>query len=205
MLWGGFIGSELELRRKGGGARLRGSFPYNRRAVLSDGGRTGRPRKEVIAPGAFAYRVEREDEDIHLLLGHDYSKPLASRGSGTLNLSDNDDALIFEADISSEIAETTHGRDALAMIDARLAVGLSPGFRIPPKRAVANAERIEDEGFDPANGAHNAVIRTVTAALLYELSIVTRPAYSDAQVEARNWAPEVIKVSPVNALNRWRL
>lgn len=204
MLWGGVEGGGLELRRQGGGARLSGRFPYNRRAVLSDGGRSGRPRKEVIAPRAFAYRVDRPDEDIHLLLGHSYDRPLASRKAGTLDIQDGDEALTFEAEITPEIADTTHGRDALAMIGAGLAIGLSPGFRLPPKRAVPEPEMIEDEGHDPENGAHNAIIRTVLAALLYELSVVTRPAYDEAQVEARSWTrpPQARVFLP--SRNRWR-
>jgi hypothetical protein len=99
---------------------------------------------------------------------------------------------VFEASIPA-IAETSHGRDALAMIAAGLAVGISPGFRIPPKRAVPDAEEIEEEDDDPDNGEHRAIIRTIKAALLYELSIVTRAAYSEAQVEARNWCPGFLR------------
>ena len=205
MLWGGVEGG-LELRRQGGGARLSGRFPYGKRAVLSDGDRTGRPRKEVIAPRAFAYRVDRPEEDIHLLLGHSYDRPLASRKAGTLEITDGNDALTFAATITPEIADTTHGRDALAMIAAGLAVGISPGFRLPPKRAVPEPEKIEDEGHDPENGAHNAIIRTVMSALLYELSVVTRAAYDEAQVEARSWSPRPQAwVYLPSERNRWRL
>jgi len=63
LYFGGMAG-ELEVRREGGGTRLRGRFPYGKPAVLSDGGRTGRPKKEVFAPRAFAYRVELPDEDM---------------------------------------------------------------------------------------------------------------------------------------------
>ena len=186
MLYGGHNGG-LELRRAGDGTtRLRGRFPYGATAVLSDGGRTGRPRKERIASRAFSYRVERPEEDIHLLIGHSYDRPLASRSAKTLTLEDSDDALAFEAIISPEMSEVSYVRDALAGIAAGLTIGLSPGFRIPPERAVPNAETIEEE--DPAEGL--AIIRTITAALLYELSIVTRPAYDEAQVEARNWTPD---------------
>lgn len=201
MLFGGADGGALELRRESdGGARLSGRFPYNKPAVLSDGGRSGRPRKEVIASRAFSYRVERDDEDIHLLAGHSYDKPLASRGAGTLSLRDADDALTLEARITREIAETSHGRDVLAMIGAGLAIGLSPGFRMPPERAVPadKAETVEEE--DPAEGM--ALIRTIKAALLYELSVVTRPAYPEAQVELRSWAPTSRPVLP--RFLRWR-
>lgn len=192
MLWGGSYGG-LEVRRQDDGAvRLRGKFPYGRPATLSDGGRTGRPRKEVIGPRAFGYRITTPSEhggkkDIHLLSGHDFGRPLASVRSGTLDLRDGDDAVSFTATISEEMQATSYVKDVLAAIAAGLAVGLSPGFRLPPKRAVAESEKVEDEGSDPARGMHNAIIRTVLAALLYEFSVVTRPAYSEAQIEARNW------------------
>lgn len=186
----GFADGGLELRKRASGAlALQGRFPYGKRAVLSDGGRTGRPKKEVIAPRAFAYRVDRPEEDIHFLVGHSFDKPLASRGAGTLDLVDSDDALTFTATITEEMQEVSYVRDILAGIAAGLTLGISPGFRLPPKRAVPEPEKIEDEGHDPENGAHNAVIRTVLAALLYEISVVTRPAYPEAQVEARSWEP----------------
>ncbi len=204
--WGAFDGGGLEVRRsKGGGARLSGSFKYNSRAVLSDGGRSGRPRKESFASRAFSYRIDRQEEDIHILVGHDFGKPLASRGAGTLDIRDTDDAVLIEAEITPTIADTSHGRDALALLEAGLAVGLSPGFRLPPKRAVARPERIEEEPNDPSRGMHRALIRTITAALLFEFSLVTKPAYPDAQVEMRNWTLTNVAVPPrVHATSRWR-
>lgn len=215
MLWAPHQGG-IELRRQpDGSTRLRGRFPYGQTAVLSDGGRTGRPRKERFASRAFGFRVEDETADIHLLLGHDFDHPLASRGTGSLALRDSDEALTFEAIIAAAIVETTHGKDALALIAAGLAVGISPGFRIPPERAVADSEEIEeepDDGSEDENGQprRGALIRTVKAALLFELSIVTRPAYQEASVEARSWAltpPQRAERYHRNlpyALGRWR-
>jgi uncharacterized protein len=53
---------------------------------------------------------------------------------------------------------------------------------------------------------HRAVIRRVKAALLYELSIVTRPAYPEAQVEARSWdlSPKSPPRHLGRSLARWR-
>ena len=188
MLWGAADPGDLELRRESdGGARLSGRFPYNRPAVLSDGGRRNRPRKELIIDGGFNYRVEKPDEDIHLLVGHDYNRPLASKGTDTLFFRRVDGALEFVARVKPEIAATGYGADVLAQIRAGLAVGISPGFRLPPERAVPVAEEIVEEEDDPANGKHRAIIRRVLSALLYELSVVTRPAYPEAQVEARSW------------------
>jgi uncharacterized protein len=202
----GFHHGQLEMRAGASGSRiLRGRFPYKKPATLSDGGRTGRPRKEVIWPRAFSYRIDRLDEDIHLLIGHDYGKPLASRGAGTLKISDTDSAVIFEAIITTEMLEVSWVKDLLAAMAAGLVVGISPGFRIPPERAVQEAERIEDE--DPSEGM--AIIRYVLAALLYELSLVTRPAYSETQIDLRNWQPNsdglfVPSDGRNRVLNRWR-
>lgn len=212
MLIGGAIdGGALELRRdRSGEARLRGRFPYGVAAVLSDGGRTGRPRKEVFAARAFAFRVSDPAEDIHLLVGHDFGRPLASKATNSLQLRDSAEALTFEAVISREIAETQHGRDALALVAAGLAVGLSPGFRIPPERAVPDAEEITEEPDDGTLDAQGqprrgALIRTVKAALLFELSIVTRPAFREATVEERNWAlREAPDTGLRRAFQRWR-
>lgn len=185
MLWGGHDGG-LEVRKRASGAlALRGRFPYNKAAVLTDGGRTGRPRKEVIASRAFDYRISKRDEDIHLLVGHDYGQPLASRGAGTLDIKDSDEAVTLKATITEEMQQVSWVKDLLAAMTAGLIAGLSPGFRIPPERAVKDAEKVEEE--DPALGT--AIIRTIFAALLYEISLVTRPAYPDTQIEARNWKP----------------
>jgi len=197
MLHGGALG-ELEVRAKGDGSRvIAGRFPYGATAVLSDGGRKGRPKKERFAERAFAYRVDDPEADIMLLAGHRFDKPLASRKAGTLTLEDSPSALTFVATLTTAILNTMHGRDALTLLDAGLATGLSPGFRLPPERAVPRdqAERIEDEGHNPEAGEHNALIRTILAALLFELSIVTKPAYDEAQVEARSWdaAPKVAR------------
>lgn len=202
MLWGGHDGG-LELRKRASGAvALRGRFPYGKRAVLSDGGKTGRPRKEIIAPKAFAYRVERPEEDIHLLVGHSYDRPLASRGAGTLDMQDTEDALIFEATISDEMQRVTYVADFLTGFAAGLIVGLSPGFRIPPPRTVPDAETVEEE--DPEEGT--ALIRTIWQALLYEISVVTRPAYEETQLEARNWSCDPkTGLRTRNPAYRWRL
>jgi uncharacterized protein len=76
MLWGASLGA-LELRSEGGATRLRALFPYGAETELAPG------RREAVAPGAFASRIEA-GEDIHLLLGHDYAKPLASREARSL-------------------------------------------------------------------------------------------------------------------------
>ena len=137
--------------------------------------------------------------EIHLLVGHSFDRPLASKLQGTLDLRDTAEALLFDATIAPQVAETTHARDALALLASGLAVGISPGFRIPPPEAVENAEVVEEE----PSGEGNALIRTINAAVLFELSIVTRPAYDEATVEARSWAVRRPRLSR-HASEIWR-
>ncbi len=183
MLWGVASGA-LELRATDGGFRLAGAFPYATETELAPG------RSERIEARAFAERIEA-GADIHLLAGHDYDKPLASRHAGTLEIRDTDTALEFEATLSDS---TTWARDFLAAHGAGLIRGLSPGFRVP-----AGGERIERRG--------SGLLRSITRAELFEVSAVTRPAYSSAQIEARSWdAKEDRKVCEApHPLNRWRL
>lgn len=183
MLWGAMHGS-LELRAEGGATRLRATFPYGRETEIAPG------RFEVIAPRAFAGRIDA-GEEIHLLAGHDYNRPLAARSAGNLRVTDADDALTLEAEIDGG---TTWAADFLAAHRAGLVKGLSPGFRVP-----RGGERIEQRA--------QGVLRTITGADLFEVSTVTRPAYPEAQIEARCWEThqdrQPVRV-PVYALNRWR-
>lgn len=194
----------LELRREGDGFRLGGRFPYRRRAILSDGGRRGRPQKEEFAPRAFAFRVDDPEAEIHLLSGHRFDKPLARKLDGSLKLRDTDAALEFEATIPAALQDVGYVRDALTLLSAGLAVGISPGFRLPPERAVPpeEAEEVTEEPDNPEAGENRAVIRTIKQALLFELSVVTRPAYEEATVEPR--AAGLIAPKPAHPIVRFR-
>lgn len=193
MLWAANLGG-LELRSEGGETRLSGRFPYGQETVLREGG-DGLPElREVFAPRAFGERLQSRTRDIHLLAQHHFDQPLASVRAGTLTLTETEAGLSIEARVDTSLAGVTYVSDLLAGIRAGLIPGLSPGFRLVPGQA---SETIERKG--------DAVLRTIRAAHLEEISIVTRPAYPTAQIEARNWNPEAIKqVAPAHSSNRWR-
>lgn len=184
MLWGGNKGT-IEIRAEGGSTRLTARFPYGVETELAPG------RLEVIAPRAFADRINGGDE-IHLLAGHSYDKPLASRSAGTLTLTETDDALQIEATLDDG---TSWARDFLAANAAGLIRGLSPGFRV-----ATGGETIERRG--------SGMLRTITAASLMEISAVTRGAYPAAQIEARAWGSKGTGDHTFSGLqrtlNRWR-
>lgn len=181
MLYGAPIA--FEVRAEGGETRLVGRFAYGAETTLGDG------RRERFAARAFRSRIEA-GENIFFLAGHDMEKPLASTEAGSLTLRDDDDALHLEARVAPT---TTWARDALAALAAGLTKGLSPGFRVAP-------------GGDVVKRSAAGLLRTVSAAALFEVSLVTRAAYDQSQIAARSWQVTESGIAPPRpALARWRL
>ena len=187
------VGS-IEIRRGGGGGRIfSGSFPYSKMATRSD---SGRVRKERFAPRAFSFAL-REGREVHLLSGHEFSKPLASVRAGSLRLSDSAKALSFEATIPATADQPTWIRDVVLSYEAGLMGGISPGFRVAP---IDGAEVLIPEPGNPG-----VMIREIREAVLFELSLVTRPAYGDTTVSRRE-AEETVypHLDPEETEELWR-
>lgn len=188
MLWGAHSGG-LEVRTLSDGeTRLTGRFPYGTATELRGG---THPRREMFAARAFAARIDG-GQDIHLLANHEFAAPLASRQAGSLILTDTDTALEFEARISASMREVSFVRDFLGTLAAGLVGGISPGFSVPD-----GGEEIRPDG--------DGLLRIIHRADLVEISTVTKPAYPQAQIEARAWdvttPPRRNLTSP---RNRWR-
>ena len=199
---------ELELRQSG--RRLAGRFPYSqksgdRMATVMD---RGRVRKERIAPDAFGWQIrefgklqgelaaaisdsldearlqllrqELERRNVHVLAGHSYDRPMGDMLRSGARVQSTREAVEFEIDLPDESNQPTYMRDTVAMVRAGLIGGISPGFRVPPKSVVPNGERLEPE---PGNEA--VQVRVIENAVLSELSIVTRPAYSETDIDVR--------------------
>ena len=169
----------LEYRQgRGGRGIISGRFLYGALATI---GRTGRVRKERFDPKAFDFAVNQEPErEINFLSGHDFARPLASRSAGTLVLEDSAAALSFEATLPPEDEQPTWVRDFVLSRRAGLIGGVSPGFFVPPRSVVADAEYLEPEPGNPG-----VMIRGIRHAVLIELSAVTRPAYDGTELTER--------------------
>ncbi len=165
----------LEYRQRG--RTLTGEFPYGKTATISD---RGRVRKEHFTPGAFSFSVQDPTRDINLLAGHSFDRPLASKLGGTLKVEDTPKALTFRATLPAENDQPSWMRDAVLSIRGGLVGGISPGFSVPPASIVPDAEELIDEPGNPG-----VSIRTISAAILFELSLVTRPAYKETVVDLR--------------------
>lgn len=179
----------LELRQDGGRRRIRGRFPYGATATVSS---RGKVRKERFEPHSLSFAIRDETRPIHLLFGHDYNRPLAVRAPASapvgratipLVLKDTDEAVEVETEELPEDLEElpTYFQDVLKLIELGLSVGLSPGFQVPPLAVVPGAEELIPEPGNP-----DILIRSIVEAVLFEMSIVTRPAYIESMVDLRS-------------------
>ena len=167
------VGS-IEVRRRGGGGRtLTGSFPYSKLAVRAD---SGRVRKERFCCSRLLFRPQGETRGPSTL-GPRVLQASGLRRAGSLRLSDSAKALSFEATIPATAEQPTWIRDTVMALDAGLVGGISPGFRVPPINGA--------EVLIPEPGNEGVMIREIREAVLFELSLVTRPAYGDTTVSRR--------------------
>ena len=168
----------LEIRQ--GGRTIHGFFPYSRLAVRSD---RGKVRKETFAPRAFHFAVDDPTREINLLNSHNFDQPLASKVYGTFDLVDDETGLAFTAQLPPFERQPSWMKDVILSIQEGLTRGVSPGFRIPPGNVVRAAEELIPEPGNPG-----VFIRQINEAMLYEMSLVTRPAYVDSTIDVRSEA-----------------
>lgn len=118
---------------------------------------------EFIDPHAFD---DVDMSDVVLLYNHDSGSVLARTSANTLKLNLDERGLHFEADIP----ETTLGNDTLTNLRNKNISGMSFGFDIA-----------DDDWEDTSNG-YVHYVRKINH--LYEISVVTFPAYKATDVEA---------------------
>ncbi|PFB12676.1 HK97 family phage prohead protease [Bacillus cereus] len=116
---------------------------------------------EIIAPGAFA-RALSENGDIRALFNHNWDNVLGRTKSGTLRLEEDGKGLKFEV----ELPNTSTGRDLAESMSRGDINQCSFGFWV--------TEEEWDYNVEPA-------LRTVKEVELYEISVVSIPAYDDTE------------------------
>lgn len=124
--------------------------------------------KERLAPGVFAKSL-REEPDVLALWCHDSSAVLGRTTSGTLRLFDERKGLRFELDLD---ARTPDGARAFGTLDRRDVSGCS--FLMLPTAEVWE---------DPGEGLPK---RTITEALLFEITLTPTPAYAQTVASIRS-------------------
>lgn len=133
-------------------------------AVFNSEADIGGMFREKIAPGAFAKAVSA---DVRALFDHDSAVVLGRTKAGTLRLAEDDHGLAVEIDLP----ETQAARDLQASMQRGDIDGMSFGFRV-------TMQEWDDSLPVP--------LRTIREVELFEVSVVTFPAYADTEVALRS-------------------
>ena len=123
--------------------------------------------RERIQKGAFADALT---SDVRLLINHT-GLPLARTASGTLKLAEDQRGLVVEAQLDPANPIVTQLRSAMQRGDVSQ---MSFGFSVKPG------------GQDWAKNDDGITIRTLKAVRLFDVSIVSFPAYPDTSVALRS-------------------
>jgi len=131
----------------------------------------GQPSRELFEYGQrFTEVIERgslhDAGDVLALYSHDSARVLGRTSSGTLELDDRADGLHFELSLPN----TADGRDVHELVTRQDINGCSFGFRVEQ---------------DDWNKTAKPPQRTVTRGELFEISLVSMPAYPQTAVQAR--------------------
>ena len=131
---------------------------------------TGLSFREVIAPGAFT-RTLQSGEPVFLLVNHDTDNlPLASTQSGTMSLRQDETGLYMEADLDPNNPRAQELASAVSRGDVSK---MSFAFTV-----------------EPGGDTREAGLRTLQDLNLFEVSVVTWPAYDATTVGMRTASDE---------------
>jgi HK97 family phage prohead protease len=119
---------------------------------------------EYVAPGAFKRSLQSRNE-VKLLWNHDSGEPLASLRGGTMTLVEDNRGL----KVTAQLPNTTRGRDIAELLRTKVIDSMSFGFNV-----------IRD------SWASDGKTRTLESVRLFEVSIVSFPAYGATVAQVRS-------------------
>jgi HK97 family phage prohead protease len=119
---------------------------------------------EYVAPGAFKRSLQSRNE-VKLLWNHDSGEPLASLRGGTMQLVEDSRGL----KVTAQLPNTTRGRDVAELLRSKVISSMSFGFNV-----------IKD------SWASDGKTRTLESVRLFEVSIVSFPAYEATTAQVRS-------------------
>jgi HK97 family phage prohead protease len=123
---------------------------------------------EYVAPGAFKRSLQSRNE-VKLLWNHDSGEPLASLRGGTMQLVEDSVGL----KVTAQLPNTTRGRDIAELLRTNVIDSMSFGFNV-----------IKD------SWSSNGQTRTLESVRLFEVSVVSFPAYEATVAQVRS-APSI--------------
>jgi HK97 family phage prohead protease len=119
---------------------------------------------EYVAPGAFKRSLQSRNE-VKLLWNHDSGEPLASLRGGTMQLVEDSRGL----KVTATLPQTSRGRDIAELLRTKVIDSMSFGFNV-----------IKD------SWASDGKTRTLESVRLFEVSIVSFPAYEATTAQVRS-------------------
>jgi HK97 family phage prohead protease len=124
---------------------------------------------EYVAPGAFKRSLQSRNE-VKLLWNHDSGEPLASLRGGTMQLVEDERGL----KVTAQLPNTTRGRDVAELLRTKVIDSMSFGFNV-----------IKD------NWSRDGQTRTLESVRLFEVSVVSFPAYASTTAQVRSAPPSI--------------
>lgn len=134
-------------------------------AVFGEAADIGGYFSEVIARGAFTETLKTSD--VRAYFDHDRGRVLGRVSANTLRLTEDSKGLAVEIDLP----DTTDGRDVRTLVERGDITGMSFSF--------SATKQVWDETTDPPT-------RTIQELKLYEVSVVSDPAYDGTSVALRS-------------------
>jgi len=119
---------------------------------------------EYVAPGAFKRSLQSRNE-VKLLWNHDSGEPLASLRGGTMQLIEDERGL----KVTATLPQTSRGRDVAELLRTKVIDSMSFGFNV-----------IKD------TWSRDGQTRTLDSVRLFEVSIVSFPAYEATTAQVRS-------------------
>jgi uncharacterized protein len=160
----------FEIRKNADGSRTLSGTVVVWNALSEDMG-----FRERIAPGAFSQSL-KDNPNVLILAQHDMAQPLGSVESDTAKVWQDDSGLQF----TCKLPDTSWANDLASLIEDGIVRSMSFGFSVLP-------------GGESWGALHDGTaLRTITAARLFECSVVTAPAYAQTSVSLRR-APAHIR------------
>jgi HK97 family phage prohead protease len=140
--------------------------------------------KEVVQAGAFS-RTLKSSTEVVMLFNHDDSLLLGRRSAGNLSIEEDSIGLKF----SCELANTSVAKDVYENLKAGNLRECSFGFCVD-----------EPSGEQWTKLADGSMLRTLVSVKLFDVSVVSFPAYSGTSAVARNIVPADLEQRMTRAL-----
>ena len=169
--------TDVEVREaEGGGLRFTGHA-----AVFNSPTDIG-PFREQVAPGAFRRSIRTEGSDVRFLFNHEPDSVMARTLNGTLTLREDEVGLLAEADLDPSDFDVQR---LLPKLRSGNVSQMSFGFRVVGPDG--------DEWSEPDEDGKQ--LRTLREVQLFDVSVVTYPAYDDTDAALNSIARGALEVA----------